>query len=115
MTNIQDLSAWLTVAQGVGVLFLGAIVYYLRTAFLPRREFKQWTDDAGQRLTSQSDRLGLLDNRTTRVEDKMGAMPTQMEMNKLTVAMSDLRGDVRVLTKQLEGIERKYMQEEHRP
>jgi len=112
MTNIQDLSAWLTVAQGVGVVFLGALVYYMRTAFLPRREFRQWTEDAGARLTAQSDRMGLLDNRTTRVEDKMMAMPTQMEMTKLTVAMSDLRGDVRVLTKQLEGIERKYGKED---
>lgn len=103
--NVETLTFWMTVAQFVGLIGLAVGGYYLRTAFVPRKEYNGWTVDAGNRMTMQSERMTVIDGRFTVMEFKLTTLPTPVQIEGLKEVIANLRADVRVLTERLDARE----------
>lgn len=103
--NIAEIKDYLIVAQLVGTFVLLLVMLYLKSAFVPRAEHKKFADDVGARLTSHSERLGNLDTRVLLVEREQKSMPSNESMLRLELALSDMRGELKVTNERLNGIE----------
>lgn len=102
---IHDLSDLLVAVQVVMTIAVGVFAWYMRNAFVSRREFVQQADDISKRLTTHSERLVIGDGRFERIEERMAAMPNAAEVTNLKLAIERLSGDVRVLNEKIEGFE----------
>ena len=105
MQWIQNVSSVLVTVQAVLTVAVGIFAWYMRNAFVPRREFQAGLADVGARLTTHGERLVIGEGRFERIEDRIASMPTAAEVTSLKLAIERLSGDVRVLNEKIDGFE----------
>lgn len=72
---------------------------YLRNIFATRKDFGA----IGDRISRHGERLNLGDGRFVRIEERMRALPTTHQLGNLSIQLERLSGDMRAMTKQIEG------------
>ena len=112
MPAIGDLRDWLIVGQiiGTALLFVGLI--WLRSLFVPRKEFEAAMGEVRKRVTAQSERLNAGEARFDRLDDRLRDLPVlgqrldtiATNLHELVVALEKLSGDVRVTNERLDGL-----------
>lgn len=110
---IQDATNLLIAAQVLLTAIIAVFAWYMRTAFVSRRDFQKFKaeelgpfrEDVGKRLTAAGERLTAGDGRFNRIDDRIATLPAISEVTDLKLAVERLSGDVRVLGQKLEGFD----------
>ena len=85
-----------------GVFLLGGLA--ITGKLMTRKDCDKCRNSCAETNKRRDEDVAVLGMRITRNEDKLNNLPTDEEVSELTIAMTALSGDVKVLAERIEGV-----------
>jgi len=102
--DYRALQFWLSVAQVVGYLILGAYVWIVNRQKATRAEIKELRDSLASYTKDQADNCGKHKARTTTLEVKVENSPSHEDLGKVYDRINVVKGAVDEMSGTLKGI-----------